>query len=422
MLFPLNLDFARTGRADPRAVFTRASSALTPLDAGAWREVPAGAPRLLRGTSAAAQGMLLEPSGVNLWPNPRAEGLVSGVLGSGGAVPTGWVANNLMGAFGLVVEIIGPIVIAGAPVGLRTRFHTNGLPTTGAGSFSYEATARNAAPTAAPSGTHTSAAGLRLHAGSLASLSAIQGNVLYLTNAGGVVTSSVSSNLAGGITSTFSRPAFAATASADGTIARVTARYLLNFANATVYDFTLDSIMSQTEVGSIASTPALPAVGALGATTRAAETIDAALNMWAVPAAAQGVMLVAFRTPATAPISRDLFELTGGTVDDRVRVRAGSDGLLTVDVVVGGVTQATVTALGVLAASTDYVAALSFVAGRLALSLSGAAVVVGTPAACPTVTTLRGMAGGQRVSRMAFSPVVPSDASLQTIARQGPIA
>ncbi|BBF92632.1 phage head spike fiber domain-containing protein [Blastochloris tepida] len=74
--------------------------------AGVWREFTSNAPRI---TDA---GMTIEPAATNLVTNSSAQGAVLGVLGAGGALPTGWFTS---GGTGLTKEVVGIGVEDGIP-------------------------------------------------------------------------------------------------------------------------------------------------------------------------------------------------------------------------------------------------------------------------------------------------------------------
>jgi hypothetical protein len=106
----LNLDFAKTKALDPRVTFTRimtGSSVATYVGAdGLIKTAGNNVPRFDHNPATGESlGLLVEEARTNLISNSSATGSTNGVIGSGGALPTGWNLNRLQG--GITVEVIG---------------------------------------------------------------------------------------------------------------------------------------------------------------------------------------------------------------------------------------------------------------------------------------------------------------------------
>jgi hypothetical protein len=106
-------DAARVPGADFRdgvlpagVTFSRASGGTYFNSSGTLIEVATNVPRFDHALNGAPLGLLIEPSTTNLAPNPRGEGAVAGVLGSGGALPTNWGMHSVV--TGLTTEVVTP--------------------------------------------------------------------------------------------------------------------------------------------------------------------------------------------------------------------------------------------------------------------------------------------------------------------------
>ena len=101
----LNLDFAKTKALDPRVTFTRASTATYVGADGLIKTAASDAARFDHNPATRESlGLLVEEARTNLISNSSATGSTNGVIGSGGALPTGWNLNRLQG--GITVEVI----------------------------------------------------------------------------------------------------------------------------------------------------------------------------------------------------------------------------------------------------------------------------------------------------------------------------
>ena len=106
MPYDLNLNFTRTRIVDPRLNVTRASKK---TDAGGWDFTSGGTVGVLAEYASGVAaihptvGLLVEEGSTNEIRNPRCEGAVVGVVGSGGALPDNWSASMA----GITPEVMG---------------------------------------------------------------------------------------------------------------------------------------------------------------------------------------------------------------------------------------------------------------------------------------------------------------------------
>jgi hypothetical protein len=111
-----------------------------------------------------------------------------------------------------------------------------------------------------------------------------------------------------------------------------------------------------------------------------------------------------------------VWQMDDGTADERITLSASS-GTLTLTVVDGGVTQATLS-LGTIVTGTDYVVACAWAANDIAACVDGGTVVTDTSATLPTLTQMRLGTDGTNylnstIAKIATYPVRLSDATLK---------
>ena len=237
----------------PDMSFSRASSATAYNVSGALVSVGNDVPRFNYDmVSHALLGLLIEPAVTNQVVNSGTGGAAIGVIGSGGALPTGWTMPE--GAGGLTREVVGISTVAGFDV-IDIRFY-------GAASVTSLMTLRpdNAGADAAAGQTWTNSVYLALIAGSLANVAGFQLRAGNETGSTGL----------SGLTSTLTR--YANTRTLTSTSARQVLRWNYSATGAAV-DFTLRVALPQRETGSVAHMP-VKTSGAVA--TKAADA--AALN------------------------------------------------------------------------------------------------------------------------------------------------
>lgn len=196
-------------------------------------------------------GLLLEATSQNENTNPRSEGAVVGVIGAGGAGPTGYAAPSVVA--GLTLEVVA-LPMYGSVQAVRYRLH--GTPSGTANNF-----IRMASLSASTSGTFAGTCWYRVVAGSVI----------------GFTTTAVAFQGQAGIT------AFAGSSTLVriGHTAALTAvrsmTMLLGVTSGTPVDVTLDVLAGQWEATAHTSV-ILPPVATLAAATRAAETAALAVR------------------------------------------------------------------------------------------------------------------------------------------------
>ena len=102
----LNLNFARSRSLDPRITFTRASTATYIGRDGLVKYAGEDEPRFDHDPDTLESlGLLIEESRTNLITRSTATGATNGVIGSGGALPSGWAIDQAQP--GTTIEIVG---------------------------------------------------------------------------------------------------------------------------------------------------------------------------------------------------------------------------------------------------------------------------------------------------------------------------
>jgi hypothetical protein len=212
----------------------------------------------------------VEPTRTNVIRNNTNVGVVLGVLGAGGALPTNWAINALSG---LVMEVISTGTEVGPGGGTQNYIDIklSGTATATNNVILLLDTATNPAAAASDGQTWTNSFGTKLVAGSMTGISPFI-NVLAYTG-GGVSVNSFFNPIS--ITSTAFRQAKTSTLS-GGTVAFVRAATQLNVANGNTVDATVRYYMPQLEQAANASAPiATTNPAALTGTTRTADTLNA---------------------------------------------------------------------------------------------------------------------------------------------------
>lgn len=126
-------------------------------------------------------------------------------------------------------------------------------------------------------------------------------------------------------------------------------------------------------------------------TTTAVTVPDETLEFSAISAAlsqTSGGMVFRGRYERLAGVAETLMSVDDGTTDEMIRVAKGADEVLFAEVVVGGVSQGTVT-LDAVEAEQDFCISAAWGDGELVASMNGAPPITATIAALPTVTDVR---------------------------------
>lgn len=248
----------------PSTVTTRNTAATLFDDGGTLREIAAGVPRV---NFAAGVGTILQEAASRNWlRNPRAEGVVAGVVGSGGARPTFWNMANT-GPAGLSFTVVGPVSLRGVP---GMRFRISGTPAS-SGPMSL-APEPNTTVTAATGETWTWSFYLALAAGTTAN--AVFNTRVISRTAGGAAAGGTPVQTSAAIVpqAAMARIVQISTLTGDATTAVVVPDLTMTFTAGQAVDFTLDLCGLQLEKRNGASSLILPPVGVPGAADRAAES------------------------------------------------------------------------------------------------------------------------------------------------------
>jgi hypothetical protein len=407
--WPLYCDF-REG-IDPRVVPTRVGSGTVFTTQGRWREVPGNTLR----RTAPDGALLMEAGGTNQNANPRLDGATVGIVGSGGAYPTG-VASVVAG---LTTEILSVSNVGDARVMRARTFGTAVSPT-----WTFDLTTASAAPAAAQAEPWYGSFLFALPA-------APAGPVSFSSR----FTARAASNVivtGGASVQVFSPGAPLATVPhfwttpADPAVTKVTWGFIATVVAGQNYDWTWEfALPHQVRNSTVATNPILPPIGAPAASTIGADSAAMLLRDFAIAPADAGLFLIHFRAVAGATTAQLIATLTDGTTPNRVQVFRLADGRLQAQAVVGGAVTGTVNSVATVANGATGVAAIRFGAGDLALSVNGTVPVRAQPSASPTaITTLNLWGHGGSTALVAFrperEPQRPLNAISQTLARQGP--
>ncbi len=209
--------------------------------------------------------LLIEPARTNGIPNPRADGLTPGVIGSGGVLPTGWTVA--VSTTGITREVIGQATVNGLP-GLRIR--VSGTPAANA-NIQFQ-TATSSAIAASAGQVWTSTAFYRLHAGSLTNITNIRHRTRTVGGASDTLTV-----LSPAMDGTLRRYGHPNPITCPGATTHIYAELTSVITAGLAIDATIDVIAPQLEIGPASSTPILPPAGTPAASTRGADIVTATL-------------------------------------------------------------------------------------------------------------------------------------------------
>lgn len=301
-----------------RAQLSGVESTAVESNGATWQRFAADTPRF----NGVGRGLLVEGQRTNAIPNPRAEGLVPG---SPGTLPTQWSQQALQGGLS---RTLGAVSLSGLD-GISCRVSGTASNTT---PTNVEfATSRAAAPAASPSQRRVTSVLMRLAPGSsLTNISNVALSVLGLTTAGVAVTGNQPQlSVIGQLDTTLRRFVLPVTFTSDVTIARSISRVLITAVNGAAVDCTVEIYWPQDEVdASIVSTPILPPVGALGASTRGSDVLSVALSGLGVSSSGAGIYRGRFTLPQSAPSTtvQMILQVDDGTDNNRWLVRNEAGG------------------------------------------------------------------------------------------------
>lgn len=256
----LLLDFANSGRVDPRIQCTRASSATCFGPDGKLRTVAANVPRIdYDPATGKCLGLLVEESRSNMVINNGTSGAVVGVLGSGGSLPTGWSAPT---SNGLTAEVLSVGVEDGIPY-VDVRF--SGTATT-----NYQGVVFGNVSGYVPSTTYTASVYAKLLSGAIPASGSVQFKIRYSHSTGSTDINGAYSN--GSFVTDKLRANRLLTTGATSSTSTGAGQLLMviNYSAGTVIDFSVRLGLPQLEAGSGPTTPILTNSSAV---TRAADAI-----------------------------------------------------------------------------------------------------------------------------------------------------
>lgn len=272
------------------ATFTRASNASFLNIVSQYDTAGVNIPRYNYTGIATYGGLLFESARTNSFGNPRGEGTFPGILGSGGSGPTNWGLSGSSGTpSGLAMEVIGTGVADGLQF-VRLRLFGTSTGVTTRLTSSYQVSCSLAQQV-------TSSVFHRLVSGSQAGFN-LQVEVReYTGTSTGSITMAAIALEAG-----WSR-AFA-TRTITG-VSTNNARYTMRFEGVVgvTYDFTYDLAWPQLELGGMPSSPILPPIGTLAASTRDADLLTVPLTNYGINIDSDCTVLVSGLMPTTYPTS-----------------------------------------------------------------------------------------------------------------------
>lgn len=338
--------------------FTRASAATSESAAGVYAQVASGVPRLTD------KGLQVEGAGVNDVPNSSGQGAVLGVIGSGGAAPTGW---NLPTNITRQVTFIG--TVRGVDV-VGIRFF--GTPsTTNAQILAFEP------PITKVVGTlRTVSVFLSMAAGSYNNV-----NPVFLLRSGGEV-------MTGGFLPDSTLKRYEATKVLTATEGQVALRWNYNDTTTPV-DFTLYFGLPNGKDWN----PAVTMTGGLDSpirSTGAATIREADFCNYPYAGLAAGTIVLSGQAALFAPTSEQVFwQWDDGTLNNRIRIVRDNARALRAIVTSGGTVQANLN-LGTVADGAMFKVAFAWNTADFSASLNGAAVVTAAAGTVPPgLTTIR---------------------------------
>jgi hypothetical protein len=364
-----------------------------------------------------AQRLLIEGARTNNVRNPRCEGVVLGVLGSGGALPTRW--SHTSGGLTCTVLAFGR---QNGVDYVRLRFA--GTATSTFGRVDFEP---NNGVAALPSQAWANSMFVALIEAP-APANILRHAMLGLTSGGAVV---AGNNFGATITATsaFTRHVQLQSLTSAATIANVIYGFNYGMTVGVAYDFTVDIGWPQMELGAFASMPILPAVGTPAAAARGPDLITAPLGSLGLPAGGAGTYLFSGVIGQAAPSAANqvIFCIDDGTASNQYLLRNSAGG--TVFTLIRSTA-------GALASSNSGAALTPGVVfrfgvaisaeGRAALSIDGGpvATVVGGPTGGLTTLRLGNNSVGApmfgEASHFRILPYVASDNELQQLVMELP--
>ena len=291
-------NYAKAKVLDARSTYSRASAATYWDQTNTLREVTTNQARFEHDpVSGVSEGLLIEGQRTNLISNPRAEGVVAGTPGT---FPTQWTSN------GANRTVNGTTVVNGQPL-VDVSFNI-------AASSSFEIPLISGYTVSASQGeTYTLSCLLALDSGSTIS-GLIQ---LEYRNSAGTLLGGANSTTISSVNGVLRRLTVTGTTPAN--TARLTSQYRINTTSATALRIRIGC--PQLERASFYSSQIFPAVGAIGASTRASDSVQISLSALEAPTSAAGTYVIKYQVPQLATTANQVIcELNSGAVSQVTRL------------------------------------------------------------------------------------------------------
>jgi len=265
-----------------------------------WSSFAANIPRITD------KGLLVEEARTNSIRNNSMQGVTTGVIGSGGALPTNWSNAALLGL---------TLAVTGSGTELGMDYIELRLSGTSSGSGSAQVYFDTTTGITAASGqTWTESAFVRLAAGSWANVSngGPRLEIWELTSGGAYVTEGDSSYFTG-IGTTYQRLSYTYALVGGGTVARALPLINLIYGNGVAIDVTFRIAWPQLELGSFVTSPIRTTSAAA---TRAADAITVnSFSSWFT--AGPGTIYADGSALSTLVATPTVFQIDDGTANNR---------------------------------------------------------------------------------------------------------
>ncbi len=260
--------------------------------------------------------LLMESGRSNLLRNPRLEGFTAGALGAGGAAPTffqiGGIPTGITGTIGSATDETGVS---------RMTLRLNGTNTSGGAAFPYMLPeASNTAVGCVQGVTHAASWYIRVHAGSVGSLTSTLRMAEYTS--GGASLSGAYTDQSLALTSAdLSAARFSCVRAANqATCGAMSLALLMVIPDAATIDVTLMFGHVQQEAGFMPSSPILPVSGTPGVSTRATDSLSADFSQL-FPGGAGTILLRGSLNAIQAGVNQSVVQIDDGTGNNRLMLR-----------------------------------------------------------------------------------------------------
>ncbi len=374
------LDLSFLGGLPSGVTFTRASAGWHFNSAGTLTQASSDVPRCDHDPNTLApNGLWLEEQRTNSVRNAAAAGATVGTLGSGGALPTNWIAT---GGSGVTISVAA----VGTEKGMAyvdVRFQASSAAVTSA-SLRFES---NTGIAAANGQSWTTGFYSRQSAGSLSGITAFQAATAGMNGGGTDMESSASAFTP---SSAWQRP-YCVRALNNATTAYLSPRFNMTFNSGAAFDVTLRFAAPQAEQGEFPTSPIVTA----GATATRAADIATVSPLGAWFNAAEGAFACEYRNDGAVPSSyfSRVASFNDNTINNEISlfVNGGLQRLCGV-VKVAGATLADTSNTAPYEAPVEGAVlrqAMRYRLNDIAVSNNGGAIQTDNSCAIPSVTQLR---------------------------------